>query len=91
MVKVSIVESIFQKVGIPKKEASQIVEVVLKTIKEAMEKGEGVKISGFGSFLVRQKKARKVRNPKTGKEIEIASRRTLAFRPSTILKKALHK
>ena len=59
-------------------------------MKETLERGDKIKISGFGNFQVRQKKARVGRNPQTGKEIEISARRVLTFRPSQVLKSALN-
>jgi integration host factor subunit alpha len=77
-------------VGFSKKEAAEIVEMVFDTIKETLERGEKIKISGFGNFLVRDKKSRVGRNPQTGEEIEISARRVLTFRPSQVLKNALN-
>ena len=91
MTKADIVETVYEKVGgFSKKEAAEIVETVFDTIKETLEKGEKIKISGFGNFQVRFKKARVGRNPQTGKEIEISARRVLTFRPSQVLKTALN-
>jgi integration host factor subunit alpha len=77
-------------VGFSKKEAAEIVEMVFDTIKETLEHGEKIKISGFGNFIVRDKKSRVGRNPQTGEEIEISARRVLTFRPSQVLKNALN-
>lgn len=88
--KADIIESVYEKVGFSKKEAAEIVEMVFDTIKETLERGEKIKISGFGNFIVRDKKARVGRNPQTGKEIEISARRVLTFRPSQVLKNALN-
>jgi integration host factor subunit alpha len=88
--KADIVESVYEKVGFSKKEAAEIVEMVFDTIKETLERGEKIKISGFGNFIVRDKKARVGRNPQTGREIEISARRVLTFRPSQVLKNALN-
>ena len=90
MTKADIIESVYEKVGFSKKETAEIVEMVFDTIKETLERGEKIKISGFGNFQVRQKKARVGRNPQTGKEIEISARRVLTFRPSQVLKTALN-
>jgi integration host factor subunit alpha len=64
---------------------------VFDTIKETLERGEKIKISGFGNFVVREKKPRVGRNPQTGEEIEITARKVLTFRPSQVLKAALNK
>ncbi len=90
MTKADIIESVYEKVGFSKKEAAEIVEMVFDTIKETLERGEKIKISGFGNFMVREKKSRVGRNPQTGEEIEICARRVLTFRPSQVLKNSLN-
>lgn len=90
MTKADIIEQIYEKVGFSKKESAEIVELVFDIIKETLEKGEKIKISGFGNFVVRQKRPRIGRNPQTGQEIEISARRVLTFRPSQVLKSALN-
>jgi integration host factor subunit alpha len=90
MTKADIIENIYKDVGFSKKESAEIVEMVFDTIKETLERGEKIKISGFGNFVVRDKKARVGRNPQTGKEIEISARRVLTFRPSQVLKNVLN-
>ena len=91
MTKADIVDTVYEKVGgFSKKEAIEIVETVFEIFKKTLEKGERLKISGFGNFVVRDKKARPGRNPVTGKEITISARRVLTFKPSVLLKKALN-
>jgi integration host factor subunit alpha len=90
MTKAEIIESVYERVGFSKKESAEIVELVFDTMKDSLEQGEKVKISGFGSFEVRDKKSRVGRNPQTGEEIEIAARRVLVFRPSQLLRAALN-
>jgi integration host factor subunit alpha len=90
MTKADIIESVYKKVGFSKKESAEIVEMVFDTVKETLERGEKIKISGFGNFIVRDKKARVGRNPQTGKEIEISARRVLTFRASQVLKNVLN-
>ncbi len=90
MTKAEIVERVHQKVGLSEKESAQIVELVLEIVKETLERSENVKISGFGSFVVRQKKARRGRNPQTGSEMTITARKVLTFKPSLVLKKAIN-
>jgi integration host factor subunit alpha len=87
MRKADIANEIYEKVGISKKEASQIMETILNTIKEVLQRGETVKIAGFGNFVVRSKRPRKGRNPKTGEEIGITPRKVVTFRPSQVFKK----
>ncbi len=89
--KADIVEKVYSKIGFSKKESAEIVELVLGTIKETLERGEKIKISGFGNFVVRQKRPRIGRNPQTGEEIEISARQVLTFRPSQVLKGQLNK
>lgn len=91
MTKAEIIEQIYEKVGFSKKESAEIVELVFDTMKETLEKGEKIKISGFGNFVVRQKRPRVGRNPQTGQEIEISARRVLTFRPSQVLKSQINK
>jgi integration host factor subunit alpha len=90
MTKAEIVERVYERVGFSKKEAADIVELVFDLMKETLEHGEKIKVSGFGNFVVKEKKARRGRNPQTGEEIEIAPRRVLTFRPSQTLKKLLN-
>jgi integration host factor subunit alpha len=91
MTKADIVETVYEKVGgFSKREAIDIVEAVFETVKATLEKGEKLKISGFGNFVVRDKKERVGRNPQTGKEITISARRVLTFKPSVVLNKALN-
>jgi integration host factor subunit alpha len=88
--KADIVEKVYQKIGFTKKEASRLVEMVFDSIKVTLEKGEKVKISGFGNFVVRKKKERVGRNPQTGEQIKISARHVLTFRPSQVLKAVLN-
>ncbi len=91
MTKADIIENVYEKVGgFSKKESADVVETVFDLIKETLERGEKIKISGFGNFVVRDKKARVGRNPQTGDEITISARRVLTFKPSQVLKTALN-
>ncbi len=76
--------------GFSKKEATDVVEATFEIIKSSLEKGEKVKISGFGKFVVNSKRPRKGRNPQTGGEIIIVGRKVLTFKPSQILKNSLN-
>ena len=87
MRKADLANEIFKQVGVSKNEASDIVELVLNLLKAVLQKGESVKIAGFGNFVVRNKGARKGRNPRTGEEIGITPRRVVTFRPSQVFKK----
>ncbi len=79
-------EAVYQKVGLSRTESASLVELVLKEITDCLERGETVKLSSFGSFVVRKKGQRVGRNPKTGKEVPISPRRVMVFKPSAILK-----
>ena len=91
MTKVDIVESIYEKVGFSKKEVAKFVESIFDLIKESLQREEKIKISGFGNFVVRKKRARRGRNPQTGTDIEISPRRILTFKPSQVLKAGLNR
>jgi integration host factor subunit alpha len=86
MTKADIVEALYQKVGFSKKEAADLVELVFDTLKNTLARGDKIKISGFGNFVVREKRSRVGRNPRTGETIEISARRVLTFRPSQVLR-----
>jgi integration host factor subunit alpha len=90
MTKVDIIENIYEKVGFSKKDVAKIIETIFDLIKENLQHEEKIKISGFGNFVVRKKRARRGRNPQTGGDIEISSRRILTFKPSQVLKAALN-
>ena len=79
-------EVVYQEVGLSRNESADLVETVLEEISAALERGESVKISSFGSFSVREKGERIGRNPKTGEEVPILPRRVLVFRASHVLK-----
>lgn len=90
LTKVDIVEQIASRCGFSKLEAAELVEGVFDSIKEALEKGENVKISGFGNFVLRDKHSRMGRNPQTGEAMEISSRRVMSFKVSQVLKEAIN-
>jgi len=90
MTKADIVEKVYERIGFSKKEASELVELVFDNLKGVLIKGEKVKISGFGNFVVRGKNQRVGRNPQTGEQITISARRVLTFRPSQVLKAMLN-
>jgi integration host factor subunit alpha len=90
MTKSDIVESVLAKRNLPKREAAEIVDTLLDIIKDTLESGEQVKISGFGKFEVHQKHDRRGRNPQTGESITITARKVLTFKPSILLKQELN-
>ncbi|MCU0661839.1 MAG: integration host factor subunit alpha [Myxococcota bacterium] len=91
MTKADIFERVYGKVGgFAKKEAADIVESVFMLMKKTLSEGENLKISSFGTFVVRGKKARMGRNPQTGQPLMITDRRVLTFKPSHVLKDLLN-
>lgn len=83
-------EAVYQEVGLSRNESSDLLEMVLDEVSNALAVGESVKISSFGSFSVRNKGERVGRNPKTGEEVPILPRRVLVFRPSQLLKSQIN-
>ncbi len=90
MTKADMVEKIYEKVGFSKKESAELVEAVFDIIKNTLEKGEKIKIAGFGNFVVKEKANRRGRNPQTGEEITITARKILTFKPSQVLKATIN-
>ncbi len=90
MTKADIVRIIGEKIGITAEKSTEIVDQLFATLKESLESGENIKISGFGNFNVRTKLPRKGRNPKTGEELMISGRTVVTFKPSALLRKALN-
>jgi len=89
LTRADLAESINHHVGLSRAEAAALVEAILEHLSSALERGENVKISGFGTFLLRDKNARVGRNPKTGAEAPITSRRVLAFRASQTVRERI--
>src|SRR5450432_1282612 len=83
-------EAVYQRVGLSRAESSELVQSVLDEICDAAVRGETVKLSSFGSFVVRSKGERIGRNPKTGVEVPILPRRVMVFKPSNVLKSSLN-
>jgi len=81
-----LAEAVFRKIGLSRTESASLVETVLEEICSTIARGESVKISSFGSFLVRDKNERIGRNPKTGQEVPISPRRVTVFKPSNVMK-----
>ena len=86
LTKAEMAQLLFEDVGLNKREAKEFVDVFFDVIRDALEKGENVKLSGFGNFDLRQKNQRPGRNPKTGEEIPISARRVVTFRAGQKLK-----
>ena len=86
LTKADIADRLFNEVGLNKREAKDFVDAYFEIIREALESGENVKLSGFGNFQLREKNQRPGRNPKTGEEIPISARRVVTFRPGQKLR-----
>ncbi len=91
MTKADIAEKIQAKTGLSKKESVEMMEAVFSLMKSTLEAGETLKISGFGSFIVKKKADRRGRNPQTGESIIIKARKILTFKPSNLLRNAINK
>ncbi len=83
-------EAVYKRVGLSRTESAALVETVLGHITDCVVRGEPVKLSSFGSFIVRQKGERVGRNPKTGEEVPISPRRVLVFKASNVLKQKIN-
>ncbi len=89
MTKAELAEALFDRLGLNKREAKDMVDGFFDEIRQALERGESVKLSGFGNFQLRDKPQRPGRNPKTGEEIAITARRVVTFHASQKLKAAV--
>ena len=91
MTKAEIVQAVYTRLGgFSKKESADLVDLVFETMKETLGRGEKIKVSGFGNFVLRDKRQRPGRNPQTGQPIKISERRVLTFKASQILKQVLN-
>ena len=86
LTKIDVVESIYEKLGMPKKDCVRIIESVFDIIKSEFAKGDHINISGFGKWTVKEKKKRRSRNPQTGESLMIEARRVVTFKPSYVLR-----
>ena len=86
LAKAEVAEHLFEKVGLSKRDAKDMVEIFFEEIRETLESGDQVKLSGFGNFDLRLKSERPGRNPKTGEDIPISARKVVTFRPGQKLK-----
>ena len=91
LTRADLTEAVYEEVGLSRNESASLVEQVLDEVSESLIAGGNVKISSFGSFLVRSKNGRVGRNPKTGEEVPIEPRRVLVFRPSQVMKERINK
>lgn len=90
LTRADLAEAVFQRVGLPRNESAELVEMVLQQMIISLERGDRVKLSSFGSFGIREKAERIGRNPKTGEEVPITPRRVLVFRASNIMKERIN-
>ena len=90
MTKADIVKQLHSTTGLSKKDSAEMMESVFAIMKESLEAGESIKVSGFGNFEVKQKEARRGRNPQTGEAITIEARKVLTFKPSTKLRLSIN-
>ncbi|PIZ30910.1 MAG: integration host factor subunit alpha [Alphaproteobacteria bacterium CG_4_10_14_0_8_um_filter_53_9] len=90
LTRMDLAEAVYHDVGLSRKASGEMVDVVLEEVMKVLERGESVKISGFGNFSVRSKRARVGRNPKTGVEVTITPRKVLVFKSSPILKERVN-
>jgi len=81
-----LTEAVYREIGLSRVESAALVESIIDHMIDALLRGESVKLAGFGTFSLRDKKERMGRNPKTGKEVPITPRRVLVFKPSSVLK-----
>lgn len=91
MTKADLVSVITDKIGFTNNDSYKLVELIFETIKSTLEEGERVKISGFGTWTVKDKKTRKGRNPQTGRELMLDSRRVAVFKASAVLKDRINR
>ncbi|HKQ95974.1 MAG TPA: integration host factor subunit alpha [Aestuariivirgaceae bacterium] len=83
-------ESVHRQVGLSRTESADLVKLILDTMTDSIVSGDSIKLSSFGTFLVRHKTGRVGRNPKTGQEVPITPRRVLVFRPSQVMKNVIN-
>ena len=86
-----LAEAVYQKLGLSRTESAALVENVISEICDSLARGENVKLSSFGSFILREKGQRVGRNPKTGQEVPIEPRRVMVFKPSNVLKQRINR
>lgn len=89
MTKTELINKVTEKSGLAKKDSSKAVDALLSTVTEALSRNEGVQLTGFGSFEVHKREARRGRNPRTGAELKIAARKVPVFRAGKTLREAV--
>ena len=91
LTKAGMVEQLFDELGLNKREAKELVEMFFEEVKTGLEKGQNIKLSGYGNFILRDKAQRPGRNPKSGEAIPVSARRVVTFRPGQKLKQRVEK
>ncbi len=91
LTKEKIINSIYDQVGLSKNQSQNVVERLLEIIKQNLEKGEDILISGFGKFVVKEKTARRGRNPQTSQELQLRARRVVVFKTSGVLRDKINR
>ncbi len=91
LTRADITETLFQEIGLTRKDSGEILDMILEEISDNLSQGNDVKLSSFGTFSLRDKKSRVGRNPKTGVEAEITSRRVISFKPSQTMRKIINR
>ena len=90
MTKIDVIENLYEKVNLPKREVAKVVESVFDIIRETLQREDKLIVSGFGNFIIRNKKARRGRNPYSGSDMVITPRRVLTFKPSPVMKASIN-
>lgn len=86
MTKVELIDKVAEGLGLPKREIEKMLDKLISTIQNALKEGKKVSVAGLGTFVVKEKKARVARNPKTGEQVQVAAKRAPKFRPGKELK-----
>jgi nucleoid DNA-binding protein len=89
MTKIELIDQVAEKVELPKKEIEKILETIISTVQNALKAGEKVSLTGLGTFVIREKKARMARNPKTGEQVQVPAKKTPKFKPGKELKEII--
>ena len=91
LTKEKLIDNIYNQVGLSKNQSRRVIESLLEIIKQTVEKGENLLISGFGKFIVKDKAARKGRNPQTKEDLRLRARKVVVFRTSGVLRKKINR
>jgi len=91
LTKENIIDNIYHQVGLSKSQSRIVVEKLLEIIKETLKSGENILISGFGKFEIKEKSARRGRNPQTTEDLQLRARRVVVFKTSGVLRNSINK